>query len=75
MSKKYILQAIVDGDNISFNKEFKTRQKAIDYMFNYYVFNENQNVQLFEEYYKENTHDVEYILDNGDRFFISRIIK
>ena len=72
MNKKYLLEAVVEGRFIKFNKEFKTRNSAINYIFKYY--NRHMlDLRVNEEYYvNENKHDIAYISDYDNRFRISR---
>ena len=70
--KYYTLQAIINGENKFFSRQFATRQNAIDFMFDYleraYIFDK----QIEEEYAIGNPHRVAYVCDNGTRFIISR---
>lgn len=72
--KKYILVAVVDGKNVSFDKKFKSRDDAIDYMFKYYTDHFMYNIQVEEEFAKgDDQHNVEYVCNNYNRFRIARV--
>ena len=64
----YTLDAIINDEYIVFNRKFKSRTAAIDYVFNYlekhYVF----NAQLEEEYALDNKHNIHYVLNNANSF-------
>ena len=73
--KYYTLQAIINGERKTFSKTFTSRQKAIDFMFDYleraYIFDK----QIEEEYAVGNDkHNVEYVCDYSTRFIINRSI-
>ena len=71
--KKYSLEAVVEGRYIRFAKLFKTRTKAIDYIFNYYSRHQLLDLKVNEEYFvNDNKHDIAYIYDYDNRFRISR---
>ena len=71
--KKYSLEAVVEGRYIRFGKKFKTRTKAIDYIFNYYSRHQLLDLKINEEYFvNDNKHDIAYIYDYDNRFRISR---
>ena len=74
--KYYTLQAIINGENKAFSKQFVSRQNAIDFMFDYleraYIFDK----QIEEEYAIDNNkHKVEYVCDYNTRFVIERVGK
>lgn len=70
---KYSLEAVVEGRFIRFGKTFKTRSKAIDYIFNYYTRHQLLDLKVNEEYFvNDNKHDIAYIYDYDNRFRISR---
>ena len=74
MNKKYSLEAIVEGQFIKFNREFDSRSKAIDYIFDYYYEHHLLDLKVNEEYFvNENKHDIAYIYDYDNRFRISRV--
>lgn len=68
----YELATIVNGDMVTFKKEFSSRQKALDYGYHYLEDNFIYDLQLEEEI-KLGKHDVEYVLNNGDRLLINRV--
>lgn len=71
--KTYKLSAVVEGENIVFNKNFKTRTDALDYIFTYYDKHHLQSLYIDEEYYvNENKHDIEYVCDYSNRFRVTR---
>ena len=72
--KKYTLEAVVDGEFIKFNRYFRTRDEAIDYIFRYYDKKRyNVNLSVNEEYFIDgNKHDVAYVSDFYNRFRITR---
>lgn len=70
---KYTLEAIVDGEFIRFNRTFKTRTDAINYIFRYYDKHLLVNLKVNEEYFIEgNKHDIAYVYDYYNRFRIAR---
>ena len=70
---KYSLEAVVEGRHIVFGKTFKTRSKAIDYIFNYYSRHQLLDLKVNEEYFvNDNKHDIAYVYDYDNRFRISR---
>ena len=73
--KKYLLTAIVDGRTVISNREFQSRSQAIDYIFNYYSRNNNENLRVEDEYSIDgNKHNIEYVCDYDNRFKIVRTI-
>ena len=72
MSRKYILSAIINGNVKGFKKDFKSRDDAINYIYEYLNSRYIYNVQVTDEIYKSK-HNVEYVLDGGDRFSIVRV--
>ena len=70
---KYTLEAVVDGKYIKFNRTFKSRDEAIDYIFRYYDNHFMENLRVNEEYcIAENKHDIAYVCDYYNRFRIAR---
>ncbi len=70
---KYTLEAVVDGDTIHFNRTFKSRDEAIDYIFHYYDKHFLVNLEVNEEYFiDDNKHNIEYVCDYYNRFRIAR---
>ena len=71
--KKYTLEAIVEGKLIRFNRSFKTRDEAIDYIFRYYDRHSLVRLRVNEEYFiDDNKHDIAYVYDYDNRFRIAR---
>lgn len=71
--KKYTLEAVVDGKFIRFNRTFKSRDEAINYIFRYYENHFMVNLKVNEEYYvNDNKHDIAYVYDYENRFRIVR---
>lgn len=71
--KKYTLEAVVDGKLIRFNRTFKSRDEAINYIFRYYENHFMVNLKVNEEYYvNDNKHDIAYVYDYENRFRIAR---
>lgn len=69
----YTLEAVVEGEFIKFDRVFKTRDEAIDYIFRYYDNHLLVNLEVNEEYFVDgNKHDVEYVYDYYNRFRIAR---
>ena len=70
---KYTLEAIVDGNFIKFNRTFKSRDDAINYIFHYYDEHFLVNLRVNEEYsIAGNKHDIAYVYDYYNRFRICR---
>ena len=73
--KKYILEAVVDGKKISVNREFNSRNSALNYMYQYYGSHFLPAPVINEEYEVDgNKHDIEYVSDYENRFRIIREI-
>ena len=73
MMNKYTLEAVVEGQNIRFNRLFKSRDEAIDYIFRYYDNHLLVNLEINEEYFiNGNKHDIAYVSDYYNRFRIAR---
>ena len=70
---RYTLEAVVDGEYIKFDRIFKSRDEAIDYIFRYYEDHNMVNVEVNDEYYVDgNKHDIAYVYDYYNRFRIAR---
>ena len=73
--KLYTLRGTIAGQYVTPNKMFRSREEAVEYMFKYsekkYVF----DMQV-EEIIKTNgdKHNLEYVCNNNNRFFIERVI-
>ena len=72
--RKYILEAVIDGEIKTFNKEFNSRNQAVRYIFNYYNQHGLSELQINDEYsLNNNEHDREYVSDYDNRFRITRM--
>ena len=70
---KYTLEAIVEGELIRFNREFKSRSEAMNYIFHYYDKHHLVELKINDEYFiGENKHDIAYVYDYENRFRIAR---
>ena len=73
MNKYYTLEAIVEGKLIKFPRHFKTRNEAMNYIFQYYDRHHLVELRVNEEYFiDENKHDIAYVYDYENRFRIAR---
>lgn len=73
--KKYRLEAIVDGRFITFDREFDSRNSAINYIYGYYDKHYLPEPHINDEYMVDNDkHDIEYEDDYDNRFRITRVI-
>ena len=71
--KKYILEAIVNGEYVRIKKVFSSRTEAINYVFRYYENHYVVNVRVNDEYcINGNKHDIAYVYDYYNRFRIAR---
>lgn len=72
--KKYRLEAIVDGHFIKFDREFDSRNSAINYIYKYYDNHYLPELVINDEYVINNdSHDIEYEDDYDNRFRITRV--
>ena len=70
---RYTLEAVVDGEYIKFDRIFKSRNEALDYIFRYYEDHNMVNVEVNDEYCVDgNKHDIAYVYDYYNRFRIAR---
>lgn len=71
--KKYTLEAVVEGRLIAFHKQFKTRDSAMNYIFDYY-YRHLVNFKVNDEYFvdENNRHDIAYVYNYDNRFRIIR---
>ena len=67
--KYYILDYVVNSRTISVRRKFKTRNDAIKYSFKKLPY----NTELLYEINRGN-HNVEYVCNNCNRFFITRCV-
>ena len=73
MMNKYTLEAVVEGENVRFDRTFNSRDEAIDYIFRYYDNHLLVNLEINEEYFiNGNKHDIAYVSDYYNRFRIAR---
>ena len=70
---RYTLEAVVDGEYIKFDRLFKSRDEAIDYIFRYYEDHNILNIEVNDEYCVDsNKHDIAYVYNYYNRFRIAR---
>ena len=70
-----MLTAIIEGRTKIYNKEFSSRDAAIDYIFNYYNKHSLKDLYVEDEYIVDNDkHNIEYVCDYENRFKIARQI-
>lgn len=70
----YTLEAVIKGKDVKINKTFRSRLSAIDFAFNYYNKHYVYGVEVNDEYaIAGNKHDVEYVLNDNNRFRIRRV--
>ena len=73
MMNKYTLEAIVEGKLIKFDRTFKTRTQAMNYIFDYYDRHQLVELRVNDEYFiDDNKHDIAYVYDYDNRFRIAR---
>jgi len=73
--KYYKLDAVINNKEVEFKKAFATRNEAINFMFNYLNDNYIYNSELKEEYpLMDNKHNVQYVLNNNNRFKVVRCV-
>ena len=73
--KKYRLEAVVDGHFIRFDREFASRNSAIEYIYGYYDKHYLPEPTINDEYcVSDDKHDIEYEDDYDNRFRITRVI-
>lgn len=73
MSHIYTLSGVLNGKRITFKKAFRSRNAAINYMFDYYENHCFYDFQVEEEIVKSK-HDIEYVYNYNNRFEVNRII-
>ena len=71
--KYYNLKAVVNGETISVNKKFSTRDRAINAFFKMLAV-KIANTQVEEIIEKGDKHTLEYICNNNSRFLVSRVL-
>ena len=74
--KYYTLETINNGHAATINKQFTSRNQAINYAFAYFEHERiNENLQLEDEFNIDgNKHNVEYVLDYYNRFRVNRVV-
>ena len=71
--KKYNLHAVIDGQNVEFNRQFTSRGAALDYIFDFFASHGYADFAVNDEYeVNDNKHDIEYVYDYENRFRIER---
>lgn len=71
--KHYVLEAVIEGRRINFNKEFDSRNDAMSYVFKYFASHGHEFMTINDEYYiNNNKHNIEYVSDYENRFRIAR---
>jgi hypothetical protein len=71
--KYYSLNAVVNNEYVEFNKNFATRDEAIAYMFDFLNDNYVYDNEVEEEFsLNGNKHNIEYVLNNNNRFNVER---
>ena len=73
MKKYYNLKAVSNGESRSFSNRFPTREAAINFIFDYYENNYQYGMQLEDEYEHGSKHNIEYVFDYNNRFYINRV--
>ena len=73
--KYYTLETINNGEAVTINKKFNTRNQAINYAFVYFERHlYNAELQVEDEYeINGDKHNVEYVLNYNNRFRINRV--
>ena len=72
--KKYVLEAVIDGELVRFNRKFNSRSDAMNYIFHYYIRHNLCDIKVNDEFYvDDNIHDIEYVYDYENRFRVTRI--
>lgn len=74
--KYYVLETINNGKSAIINKQFHTRDQAINYAFAYFEHKYiNENIELTDEFnIADNKHNIEYVLDYKNRFRVNRVV-
>lgn len=71
--KKYVIHAIIDGQNKEIDREFTSRDAALNYIFDYYVGRGFYDFAVNDEYMvNDDKHNIEYVYDYENRFRIER---
>jgi len=72
MSHTYTLSGVINGNNVSFDRSFSSRDAAINYMCKYYEQHFVENFQVEEEIEKDR-HVIEYVWNYYNRFTVARV--
>ena len=67
--KYYILSYVLNSETVIVRKKFKSRNDAIDYTFKRMP----MNTELLYEI-ERGAHNIEYVCNNSNRFFVSRCV-
>ena len=76
MKKTYKLEAVIEGRYVSFNREFDSRNSAMNYIFKYCNSHCLRSPVINDEYQVGNDkHNIEYEIDYFNRFRIARVVR
>ena len=76
MKKTYKLEAVIEGNYVSFKKEFDSRNSAMNYIFGYCNSHCLRSPAIRDEYQVgDDKHNIEYEIDYYNRFRIARVIR
>ena len=76
MKKVYKVEAVIDGRNVAFNREFDSRNSAMNYIFGYCNEHCSINPAIKDEYQiGDDKHNIEYLMDYYNRFRICRVYR
>jgi len=71
--KQYTLQVIVDGQIVTFDRKFSSREEALNYAFSYFDKKDQVYFVINDEYcINDDKHNREYVSDYANRFRIAR---
>ena len=73
--KYYTLETINNGKTAIINRQFTSRNQAINYAFAYFEHKyQNENLQVEDEFFiGGDKHNIEYIIDYNNRFRVNRV--
>ena len=74
--KYYTLETINNGHAAIINKQFTSRNQAINYAFAYFEHKYlNEDIHVEDEFrIGDNKHNIEYVLDYKNRFRVNRVL-
>ena len=76
MKKTYKLEAVIDGRLVTFDREFDSRNSAMNYIFGYCNSHCLRSPVINDEYpVGDDKHNIEYEIDYFNRFRIARVIQ